>query len=138
MNKNQMWATLAAITAFFSLINTMLVLSLHEMGIAILERFCDFTAVVLAGTIISGTFSALEIIHFKWYEELIDTFVRMAKWTIAFAVVSQLQIAVTRGKLLGNYIPNVVLAVSILYLIIIAAGLTNLFYWTKIFIAEDQ
>ena len=109
-----------------------------KRGFPILKRFCDFTAVVLACTIISGTFSALEIIYFKWYKEIIDAFVRMAKWTIAFAVVFQLQIAVAMGKLLSNNIPNVVLAVSILYLIILAAGVTNLFYWTKIFISEDQ
>ena len=126
MNKNQMWATLAAITALFSLINTILVVQSDV-----------FTAVILAGTIIGGTASALEIIYFKWYEELIDAIVRIARWTIAFAVVFQLQIAVIVDMNNKPTEPSV-LALSITYLIVAAAGLCTLLFWSKICNAEDQ
>ena len=129
MNKNQMWATLATITAFFSLINMILVLQLED-------TFYVFTAVVLAGTIISGTTSALEIVYFKRYEELIDAFVRMAKWTIAFAVVFQLQIAVI-VDMNNKPTESAVLALSFIYLIVAAAGLCTLLFWSKICDAEE-
>ena len=133
MNNNQMWATLAAITAFFSLINTiLLVLIMSEFS----QQFYVFTALVLASTVKSGTLSAF-MIFVERYEQLNDTFVEMAKATIAFAFVFHLQIAVTMGMGSSPKNQKALFALSIIYLVLAAISFYPLFFWERICDAEE-
>ena len=130
MSRNQICGILAAITAGFSFINMILVAQIKG-------TFFVFTAVVLACTIISGTASAI-MIFVKSQDELNDAFVLIAKITIIIAISLQFFTAVeirTYSATLsqintGSKIPNAVLAMSIIYLILAAAGLGALFIWT--------
>ena len=134
MNNNQMWATLAAITAFFSLINTILALSLSKNNP--MKNFYVFTALVLASTVKSGTLSAF-MIFVERYEQLNDTFVEMAKATIAFAFVFHLQIAVTMGMGSSPKNQKALFALSIIYLVLAAISFYPLFFWERICDAEE-
>ena len=131
MSRNRIWGILAAITAGFSFINLILVAQIKKG-----KDLFMLTAVVFACTIISGTASAV-MIFVKSQDELNDAFVLIAKMTMLAAILFQLQTAVfIREYFKSNSKINAVFAMSIIYLIVAAAGLGALFVWTIMCSAE--
>ena len=130
----QICAILAAVTAVFSLINTILIsiwlkgpkvlLPLRSSKSELFDVYV-YTAIVFTATFISGTISAI-MIFIKPDAPYIGTFVDVAKATILVGIIIQLQTAVSIET--DTSTATAVLAMSIIYLIVEIAGLVALCY----------